>query len=639
MNDEYRAVDFESLEPPLEAAVKAALEEPIPEDAIDRVKARAKLLAATAVLPSPMHGSRPKFLARSLTHWRWIMRHPISGVAAAVIFVVASAGVALWFHSSGATLAVADFMQPLLQAKTVKYKTIIEMKGPSPMTIRSEDMVLDATRLRREIGTSNGPKTVAITDWGRGKSLTLYPAEEQATILNYSNTQNYRNDPNLWFRLLQTARDNKNKKFPSVPLGEKEIDGRRVVGFRISSDRDPPMDLWGDPKTGMPVRVEMTTGMDGNIKVTLSDFVFNAPMDESLFSVEPPPGYTVRTEKADESPDRERDLLEMFREYTKLTGGVFPESLDMQTASWVYWKKFNIQAMWDNMAGAPPLWNNVPTNSLTEDANEAERRKFEGQISTIMDKMHDEIIAGKVSKEQALKLAEQMTKIIMPITSRRLWENLAPASWRADETRRRKFEEQMLKLASGTAEEKRRAQQEISKLITAKLWEEQAPADWKADEGKRCKFEELMLKHLEKATGKPAEVQKFKDELRQALGDRMVKSMEAWDAKMTKTGKAQEAKMRKTAESQKAASAKFMEAQGQIQRGIHFANHLPPSAEARYVGKGVRLGAADTPVFWYRPTTAKKYRVIYADLSVREADAPPHVPKARPVPNAASLKK
>ena len=43
---------------------------------------------------------------------------------------------------------------------------------------------------------------------------------------------------------------------------------------------------------------------------------------------------------------------------------------------------------------------------------------------------------------------------------------------------------QMLKLASWTAEEKRRAQQEISQLITAKLWEEQAPADWKADEGK-----------------------------------------------------------------------------------------------------------------------------------------------------------
>ena len=117
----------------------------------------------------------------------------------------------------------------------------------------------------------------------------------------------------------------------------------------------------------------------------------------------------------------------------------------------------------------------------------------------------------------------------------------------------------------------------------------------------------------------------------------MVKSMETWWAKMADAGKSEEAKRRKTEE--KAKTDKFMEDQGQIQRGIHFANHLPPSAEAHYVGKGVRLGAADTPIFWYRPTAAKKYRVIYADLSVREADAPPKVPKAQPAPGAAGPKK
>ena len=109
--------------------------------------------------------------------------------------------------------------------------------------------------------------------------------------------------------------------------------------------------------------------------------MFNAPIDESLFSVEPPPLHGADGEGR-WIPGSRKGTAGNVREYTKLTGGVFPESLDMQTASWVYWKKFNIQAMWDNMAGAPPLWNNVPTNSLTEEANEAERRKFEGQIST-----------------------------------------------------------------------------------------------------------------------------------------------------------------------------------------------------------------------------------------------------------------
>ena len=50
------------------------------------------------------------------------MRSPVSRVAAAAIFVLAVAGVALWFHGGGTTPAFADFIEPILEAKTVKYK-------------------------------------------------------------------------------------------------------------------------------------------------------------------------------------------------------------------------------------------------------------------------------------------------------------------------------------------------------------------------------------------------------------------------------------------------------------------------------------------------------------------------------------
>ena len=68
-----------------------------------------------------------------------------------------------------------------------------------------------------------------------------------------------------------------------------------------------------------------------------------------------------------------------------------------------------------------------------------------------------------------------------------------------------------------------------------------------------------------------------------------------------------------------------------LQPGLGFADSLPPEADAHYAGRGVSLGAADTPVFWYRPKDSKKYRVIYADLLVREADTPPSVPDTQPV--------
>jgi hypothetical protein len=86
------------------------------------------------------------------------------------------------------------------------------------------------------------------------------------------------------------------------------------------------------------------------------------------------------------------------------------------------------------------------------------------------------------------------------------------------------------------------------------------------------------------------------------------------------------------------------ETQAKLQPGLIFRVQLPPEADAHYAGKGVSLGAADTPIFWYRPKDSETYRVIYADLSVREADAPPNAPNApnapdaRPVPAPSSPK-
>jgi hypothetical protein len=74
-------------------------------------------------------------------------------------------------------------------------------------------------------------------------------------------------------------------------------------------------------------------------------------------------------------------------------------------------------------------------------------------------------------------------------------------------------------------------------------------------------------------------------------------------------------------------------------RGLTFTALLPPEADWHYAGGGVSLGAADKPIFWYRPKDAKKYRVIYADLSVRDADTPPNMPNTQPAPGPSHSKK
>lgn len=81
-----------------------------------------------------------------------------------------------------------------------------------------------------------------------------------------------------------------------------------------------------------------------------------------------------------------------------------------------------------------------------------------------------------------------------------------------------------------------------------------------------------------------------------------------------------------------------LNAHKKLTSGLDFIQRLSPEADAHYAGKGVLFGTPDKPIFWYRPKDAKKYRVIYADLSVRDANAPPIVPNAQPVPDAAKPK-
>ena len=61
------------------------------------------------------------------------------------------------------------------------------------------------------------------------------------------------------------------------------------------------MTLWADPKTALPIRIEVKI-TDPTISATrkvLSNFRYNVDLDPSLFSCEPPPGYQVQQQNPD----------------------------------------------------------------------------------------------------------------------------------------------------------------------------------------------------------------------------------------------------------------------------------------------------------------------------------------------------
>ena len=99
-----------------------------------------------------------------------------------------------------------------------------------------------------------------------------------------------------------------------------------MIGFRIpKADRETK--IWADPDTGLPVRVEFTSHRRPKTRKVMSDFRINVDLDESLFSLEVPEGYTVDRVKLDVSKTTAEDLAQTLRVVAEYNDGTFPDDL------------------------------------------------------------------------------------------------------------------------------------------------------------------------------------------------------------------------------------------------------------------------------------------------------------------------
>jgi len=87
------------------------------------------------------------------------------------------------------------------------------------------------------------------------------------------------------------------EKLTAIP--EKQLDGVTVVGFQETEAFTyvtVVRTYWINKSTRLPVRIDAMATHEGTVVGggSLTNFVFDAPLDEALFSTEPPAGYTVR---------------------------------------------------------------------------------------------------------------------------------------------------------------------------------------------------------------------------------------------------------------------------------------------------------------------------------------------------------
>lgn len=240
-------------------------------------------------------------------------------LAAAAAIALTFTGLASWLMPGRTApgLAFATVVEQIRVFRPYSCLYTWEHEGKAPYSYRL--MRPDLSR-RREV-RPNG--TILVFDLSQQpvRMLTLNPGAKSAvetTLLNTAPTQ----DPDFLRMVAGMAgRDVED-------LGRKEIDGRSAQGFH-RPDTVNDLTVWADPKTGLPIRIELVQPALSR-RLTLNEFQFDVAFDESLFSTTAPQGYTVRKVEEDGINPTEQDLTEGLRVIATLFGGHFPATLTNQ---------------------------------------------------------------------------------------------------------------------------------------------------------------------------------------------------------------------------------------------------------------------------------------------------------------------
>ena len=223
-----------------------------------------------------------------------------------------------------------------MHSATWKTTSVTKLKLPGAteektVTTDANCMFL-APSLERTEGIIEGQTvSIQIVDGQKGKVITLAPAMKMAMVINLKDFPPEGNPFGRTFQgLRELVADAQSGKAGKVErLGPKTIDGRTAEGFRIQLGAID-VKIWADPKTLLPIRVEQTTteAAEGpKVGIVMTDFMVNVPLDESLFAVDVPPGYTVQQTRELDASKPWAFLTGALKLAAEYNDGVFPPTL------------------------------------------------------------------------------------------------------------------------------------------------------------------------------------------------------------------------------------------------------------------------------------------------------------------------
>lgn len=241
--------------------------------AVDRVRARLR----TDAQPARSRGLDRRTLLRQFL---------VAGSTAAV-----TAAAILPWRNRGRGSGIALAWNRIANAKTLTMNWEPIWSEPGLVTKRQRVLILADGRHRSEQADGN----VWVFDFREGNEQSLHLTPDRQAFISHSVGER----PQGIYSLLKQLRGKE-----VHPLGETQLDGQRMLRFfaeyqPFQSIVADDLLIFADPKTSLPVRIEMTnrnaeTGEPLVIGVA-TNIAFDTPLDESLFSTDLPPGYKMIT--------------------------------------------------------------------------------------------------------------------------------------------------------------------------------------------------------------------------------------------------------------------------------------------------------------------------------------------------------
>lgn len=259
--------------------------------------------------------------------WRIIMKSKISKIAAAAVIVIAIFTVTHFVGNPIESTTWADVVRPILTARTVIFN-IIPAEGEDGPIIRAMNM--GTQRFRGEVLSADGKavQAIIIADFDTFQMLQLLPEQKSAISVDLKDVPEDKPE-NFFLTMKSIITELQNDPDFSVEqLGEKEIDGRTAKGFRATGP-DGEMTIWADPQTASPIRVEQQWRQ---MQFVYTDFQFDVEIDESLFDMEIPEGYSeIAQNELSIEGSTEEDLVKTLKIWVEvILDDVFPRDLTGQ---------------------------------------------------------------------------------------------------------------------------------------------------------------------------------------------------------------------------------------------------------------------------------------------------------------------